>query len=280
MITINTIILILYICITFFVLLIISITLPRITKIDKNKPIFYYGGFYIVNSIILNYFFKFNPLKTILENLILLLVAHLIGIRLRVMGLTGQICSGKSTVAKYLESKYKACVVDIDKLNRDVLEMNSVKRKIRKTFGDEVYNPKNELDKMKMRKIIYSDINKKRQLEKITHFEVFKLLIKTILKEKLLYGTQLVFIENAILLRFELLKYLCYPIIAVCTHHKVEIVRRIMNRDQCDKETAEKILDNQMKIEEFIEQSDCVIFNDGELNQLETEIDKILEKLM
>ena len=143
-----------YFLISFIVLVLLTLALPRISKLDKSKPLYIYIAFYILNSIFLNYVIIFNPLKTILINVTLLIFSHLVGSKLRLIGLTGQICSGKSTVSEYLASKYKASIIDVDKLNREVLEMDEVKKEIRRKFGDEVFNDKNELDRMKMRKII------------------------------------------------------------------------------------------------------------------------------
>jgi dephospho-CoA kinase len=195
------------------------------------------------------------------------------------MGLTGQICSGKSTAAKYLEEKYKAKVINIDKLNKEVLEMEVVKKEIRKNFGDDVYNDKNELNKKKMREIIYSDPTKKRILEGITHGRVFKLLIKNIIWEKLIYRTNYVFIENALLLRFAFFRYICFPIVSVCTTKQAEIIGRVMERDDCDRTTAENILQNQMKFEEFLQQSDYNIINNTEIQDLYKEVDMFMNKI-
>lgn len=270
--------LLLYLIISVAVLVLVSIVLPRIAVQDKNKPIFIYVGYYILNTIIFNYFFNIYPLKTIFLNLIFLLLSNFIGAKLRVMGLTGQICSGKSSVARYLNEKYKAVVIEIDKLNRDVLEMEEVKKEIRRGFGDDVFDENNNLNKLEMRRIIYSDEKKKRLLEKITHGRVFKLLIKTIMKEKLLYRTKYVFIENAILLRFAFFRYICFPIVAVCTTKKAEIIGRVMERDSCDSKTAEKILESQMSVKDFADKSDYVIFNDSTLEDLKKEVDIFMSK--
>jgi dephospho-CoA kinase len=271
----------LYMIVSFFILIIISMALPRIVKIDKNKPFYIYIGYYIINSVVLNYIFRFYPIKTIFLNIFMLLISHFVGSRLRLQGLTGQICCGKTTVAKYLEQKYKAAIINIDELNREVLELPEVKKEIKIKFGDDVYDPTGEiLNKQKMKKIIFSDPNKRKQLEMITHGKVFKLLFLRVMKEKFLYNNKFVFIENAILLRFTIFKYLCYPILAVCTTLKAEVIGRVMHRDNCDRETAEKILRSQMTTEEFVKQSDYVVFNDGDMQALYQEVDKFMSKIL
>ena len=87
--------------------------------------------------------------------------------RFRILGLTGQICSGKTTAAQYLHSKYNATVIEIDKVNREVLETEEVRREIRKKFGDEVFAENNTLDRLKMRQLIYNDPKEKKYLKKL-----------------------------------------------------------------------------------------------------------------
>jgi dephospho-CoA kinase len=95
--------------------------------------------------------------------------------------------------------------------------------------------------------------------------------------QKLFYSTKYVFIENAILLRFKLLKFICFPIISVISNNKADLIKRIINRDKCDRATAEKILENQMNLEEFISQSEYVVFNDEGKDRLEEEVDEIMK---
>jgi dephospho-CoA kinase len=265
-----------YVLFGFCILVFFSIIIPRVTKNDKGRLIYIYGGFYGINTVLLNYLFKVNPLKTILLNVILLIFSQLIGSRLRFIGLTGQISSGKSTVAHYLENKYQAAIIDVDKLNKEVLEDQKVKAEIRKIFGDDVFDQENNLKKLEMRKIIFNDINKKRKLESITHFRVFKMLLYRLFRDKILYRNKYVVIENALLLRFLPLKLICFPILAVCTSKKAEIIARVMERDGCDRETAENILNNQISKEEFIDASDYVIFNDTDKGQLRADVDKFM----
>lgn len=268
-----------YFIILFFILIGISICSPRLGKTNKKTPYYIYIGFYIINTVMLNFGLSFNPLKTLLFNILYLFFSNLIGSKFRLLGLTGQICSGKTTVAKYLQNEYNAVIINMDDLNREVLTQENVKKSIRKVFGDQVFDEKNELNKMELRKIIFSDMKKRKQLEQITHLKVFILFFKTIFNEKIMKGNKLVFVENAILLRFALLKYICYPILSICTNKKEDLVTRIMKRDKCDKEIAENILKNQLTLEEFTKQSDYVIYNDSDLSFLTDQVDKYMIKL-
>jgi dephospho-CoA kinase len=227
----------------------------------------------------LNHFFGFSSYKTVVINFLILLLSYYQGTKLRICGLTGQISSGKTTVGKYLENKHLAKIINIDELNKEVLAEENVLKSIRKIFGDEVFNSTGQLDKLKLRQIIFANDGKRKKLEKITHMKVFIKTILIILKEKLLYGTKLVFIENAILLRFKFFIYLCFPIISICTHNQDLLLERIINRDGCSKEIAANILNKQFSLEDFQRKSDIVVYNDSTIEALYTQIDSIIQKL-
>jgi dephospho-CoA kinase len=250
----------------------------RLYKTNKNRPFHIYVGLYVVNTLVLNYLFGIAPYKSVIVNLLSFLLSQYAGVRMRVMGLTGQISSGKSSVGKYLESKYNAKIIDIDKLNREVLEEEDVKKEIRYKFGDDVFN-NGVLDRLKMREIIFSDDKKRKTLEGLTHGRVFKKMIITILKEKLLYNRKFLIIENALLLRFPFFVYLCFPIISVCSSNSADIVARIMKRDGCSKEVAMNILDKQMTVQEFIDKSDVVLINNEGFDELYKQIDEFVSKI-
>jgi len=271
-----------YFLICFLICLFICFTFKRIVKEYKkeNIPMYLFMSFYFINSLISNYILGIKSYFSAIINCCILIFAFYLSKKLRIYGITGQIASGKSTVSNYLREKYNAYVIDIDKLNSEVLEQKEVKDEIRKKFGDLVFDEFGNLKKIDMRKIIFSDKNKKRELEKITHFRVFKKLFLTIFREKYSNSKKLIMIENAILLRIPLLKYICHLIIAVVSYDKAIKVRRIMERDNInDKVLAERILDSQTTIEEFKNQADYVIINDEGIDELKKKVDIFIEAL-
>jgi dephospho-CoA kinase len=236
--------------------------------------------FYFANSIISNYILSIRSYYSALINCIFLILAFYISKKFRIHGITGQIASGKSTSSNYLREKYGATVIDIDKLNAEVLQEKEVKKQILQKFGEEVFDEFGNLKKLEVRKIIFNDNKKKKQLENITHFKVLKKLFCSIFKEKFLKQKNLVMIENAILLKIPFLKYICYSIIAVVSIDKAVKIRRIMERDNIqDRNLAENILHNQMTIEEFNNEADYVILNDGRVEELHSKIDLFIEAL-
>lgn len=241
--------------------------------------------FYISNSFFLKSILGFGIIFTIIHNLILISLAYVITAKFKVYGLTGQICSGKSFVSNYLRTQYGVSIISIDDLNKRVLEIPKVKLAVRKLFGDEVFirsenDDLNEtLDKEKIKKLIYENPEKKRKLERITHFRVFILFFKLLVEEKLINQNRIVIIENAILLRFFIFRFLCYKIISICVNDQNKLIERIMHRDNCDREMAESIIKNQMSVHTFERGSDVVIYNDGSESQFRDKIDKLIRDI-
>lgn len=86
-----------------------------------------------------------------------------------VVGLTGGIATGKSTVSTLLKS-YNIPVIDADVIARDVvLPGTPALAKIAKTFGQDVLRPDGYLDRPKLGSIVFSDESKRKQLNAIVH---------------------------------------------------------------------------------------------------------------
>lgn len=240
--------------------------------------------FYILNTFFLRLLFSFNTIFSLLHNLFVIFMAYFIVEQVSIIGITGQICSGKSTFVQYLRDHYKASVIEIDRLNREVLNRREVQTEIEKKFGNSVFtydenSHQRYLDRGKMKEIIFSDPTKRRQLERITHFRVFLSFFLVLFREKFIKRRKYVFVENAILLRFKIFKMLCKKIISVCVKDSNILVDRIIQRDNCSRETAQNILKNQMKLEDFVKQSDYVIYNEESENDFYEDIENTLRHL-
>ena len=147
---------------------------------------------------------------------------------------------------------------------------------IRNHFGSEVFDNKGELNKIMLRKIIFSDPLKKLKLEKITHRRVLLQLFFEIVSHKIYNCSKILIIENAILLKLPIFKLFFYPIIGVCTLNKDILIKRIMHRDSITEEVAENILKNQLTAQDFMNQCDYCIINDKDTKHLEEQVDKFI----
>jgi dephospho-CoA kinase len=92
-----------------------------------------------------------------------------------IIGLTGNIACGKSTVGRLLE-KLGAHVIDADVLAHRVLEEPEVRASIRSTFGPEVFTSQGKVDRTKLGKIVFAAADKMALLERIVHPRVLQLI--------------------------------------------------------------------------------------------------------
>ena len=268
--------LITFLFLSFIFLLLMTIILPRLTRDHKFKPIIIFAISYIINYTVIHFIFGVATFSCLLFILVLIFLSQVFARKMRVIGLTGQICSGKSTVSEYFEKKYNCRVINIDMINRQVLSRIDVLNEIRNHFGSEVFDNKGELNKIMLRKIIFSDPLKKLKLEKITHRRVLLQLFFEIVSHKIYNCSKILIIENAILLKLPIFKLFFYPIIGVCTLNKDILIKRIMHRDSITEEVAENILKNQLTAQDFMNQCDYCIINDKDTKHLEEQVDKFI----
>lgn len=196
-------------------------------------------------------------------------------VRNTMIGITGGIGTGKSTVCNYIKEKgYK--VFDCDKISHDLLEYNEdVKNKIIKEFGTEVLVQDNQnikIDRKSLGKIVFNDYVKKQKLESIIHPEVIKEIKR--LKKK----HNICFIEVPLLYEAKL-ERLFDNVIVVYSPVDVQI-ERIMKRNNYTKEEALSRINAQMSIEEKKQKTNYVINTNCDMNKTYHDIDRILNSLL
>ena len=242
-----------------------------------NIFIFYYFCSTIISFL---FFYLFNEIITIIFSCFILSGFH-------VYGITGQICSGKTSACDYLKRKYGATIISLDDLNREILRKDSVIKKIKKIFGEGVIKKEYGIEvvnRSELKKIIFNDKAQRKKLENITHPKVIMLFFKTLCVERFLNMKKYIFIENAILLRFNLFKMIIKGVLSICVSDENILIKRMMKRDnrndnKITEETAKNILRNQMTLSEFKSKSDIIIYNDDNYQNLELQIDNIMREI-
>lgn len=178
----------------------------------------------------------------------------------RIIGLTGGIATGKSTVARFFSAR-GIPVIDADQLARDaVLPGSPALMEVVALFGRAVLTDDGELDRKRLGALIFSDAKKRRQLESILHPAIRKLADEQIAlaaaagHQRLIYMAPLL-IEAGATSRVE-------TIWVVTLRPEIQL-ERLMRRDGISKEQAEQIIGSQMALSEKERYGAVVIDNSG-----------------
>lgn len=192
-----------------------------------------------------------------------------------ILGLTGGIGSGKSTVSKiFLSMGIK--VFDADLIAKDILETEQVKEEIKEKLGKKFINLKsNSVDKELLKKEVFNNSKKLNILNGIVHPRVVDIYIKKYLEFK--NKEEIVIFDVPLLFEVNLERY-CDKVIVVDIDLKVQI-ERIKNRDNIDVALINKIIAAQMSREERNMKADILIENNGSLEELKQKIEKIIKDI-
>ena len=194
----------------------------------------------------------------------------------KVIGLTGGIASGKSTVAAILR-KLGVPVIDADALSREVIQPGQEAwREILATFGHGIVEEDEKIDRKKLRKIIFDNPERRKELEAIVHPRVRALAEKRI-RELGEVGHCAVVYEVPLLFESQLHLWLRPVILVACDVATQR--QRLQARDHLTGPEAQRHLDAQLSLEEKRGLADYVIENDGTLEDLEQQIRAVLEKI-
>lgn len=190
-----------------------------------------------------------------------------------IVGLTGGIASGKSTVSN-LFRKYGIEIVDADKVAKEVSEKKESIEKISNIFGKDILDSDGKIVREKLREKAFKNRELLQELNKIIHPQVMEYFKRK--KEENSKDEILIF--DIPLLYETKMEYLCDKIIVVGVDVQKQI-RRVVARDGSSEELAKKIIFNQMPLNEKIKKADIVIMNDGTLDELEEKVMKIYREL-
>lgn len=187
-----------------------------------------------------------------------------------VVGLTGGIGTGKSTVAALLR-EMGAAVIDADQVSRAVVEKGSVGlQRIVDAFGPEVLDDQEGLDRAAMRRRIVSDPDAKATLEAITH-PLIAQHIGGWLAARSAEGAAVAVVEAALMV--ETGSYRNYPHVWVVSANRATQVARVQQRDGVSRDDAEAIVASQWPMEKKEAVATRVLRNVSDLATLRAEVE-------
>ena len=189
-----------------------------------------------------------------------------------IIGITGSIGTGKSTVSNYLISKGYS-VVDADKISKGAYNIGSNGYKaILEVFGLEILNSNGEVDRKKIKKIVFDNSNMLQRLNMAIHPIIINEIEKEI--EILLESQNVVFLDAPLLIETELHKKVDKIIVVACD--KNEQINRIIKRDKITADMAISIINSQMSIDEKLKFADYVVYNNSTIENLYSQVEEII----
>jgi dephospho-CoA kinase len=192
-----------------------------------------------------------------------------------ILGLTGSMASGKSTVSKMLAAR-GFTVLDADRIAHEALEDPNVKRALTERFGGDILTC-GVIDRARLAEKAFASDGETAALNAIVHPFVIK---KTVRKayQALFCDPDAAVVLDVPLLFESGMDGLCDAVLVVAADNETRYLR-IMLRDGLSREQAKRRIEKQMPQEEKMERADAVIMNDGTLEELEERLEKALSAL-
>ena len=195
---------------------------------------------------------------------------------MKLVGLTGGIASGKSTVAAILR-RLGASVINADELAREVVQPGEdAWKEILDTFGPDILHDDKTLDRKKLRKIVFENPAARKELEGIIHPRVRALAEKRI-RELAGAGCSVIVYEVPLLFEAQIHLWLRPVILVACDVETQK--QRLLQRDHVTELEAQQHLDAQMSLEEKRKLADYIIENDSNLKELEQKVNDVLQQI-
>ena len=191
-----------------------------------------------------------------------------------VIGLTGSIGTGKSEVARLLES-LGAVLINADQVGHEAYAPDTESwREVVEAFGRDILQPTGEIDRRKLGAIVFSDPQQMAKLNGIMHPRMAGMVGERIEKLRT-QGTEVVVVEAALLFEAKW-DYLVDEVWS--TDAPVEtVIQRLRDRNGLQEEEVRKRIDSQMDRQERLARSHLVLDNSGDVAELEQTVNSLWE---
>jgi len=193
-----------------------------------------------------------------------------------ILGLTGGIATGKSTVTGMLRER-GIPVIDADQIARDVVEPGKpAYEAIVAHFGREILLADGQIDRKKLGEIVFSDESERQKLNAIVHPEVRRVMREEAeAAEK--NGASIVFMDIPLLFESKL-QHMVDKIVVVYAPAHMQLAR-MMERDEMQEEQAQKRLRAQLPIDQKKAEADFLIDNSRSREEAERQVEEMLSAI-
>ena len=194
----------------------------------------------------------------------------------KVIGLTGGIGSGKSTVSQFL-AELGAVILDADKVGHEAFKPNTEAwHEVVTAFGRQILTPNDEIDRKKLGEIVFSKPEALSRLNQIMHPRMYDMM-KAQIEEYRRQGIDVVVLEAAILIEANWTSLVDEVWVTVAPETRV-LERIKKQRGLVEEQTLARIR-SQLPAEERVKHADVVINNAGDLEEVKAKVKELWERL-
>lgn len=190
-----------------------------------------------------------------------------------VLGITGNIACGKSTVSKMFKTR-DSLLIDADVIARMFLAKNRrIYEKVKAAFGEGILKPNKRIDRKKLGRIVFADSSALNRLNKIIHPALIK-EIKRLIKKS---DKKIIVLDAALIIEAGLRKIV--DKLVVVTTQRQQQIQRLMQRGVFRKEDIVMRMKSQISQKEKLRFADFIIDNSGQIRKTEKQVSEIRRKL-
>ena len=196
---------------------------------------------------------------------------------MKIIGITGGVGAGKSTVLDHLEKQYNACVLQADKIGHLVMEPGGIcYGQVIALFGKQIIKNDTTIDRKMVSDVVFAHEEMRQKLDDIIHPAVKSYILDKIEEQKKA-GCTLMIVEAALLLEDHYDAF-CDKVWYIHTDQEIRI-ERLMSSRGYTREKAENIIARQATEGFFREHADYIIQNNGDLDETWRQIEEGIRAL-
>ena len=196
---------------------------------------------------------------------------------MKIIGITGGVGAGKSTVLDHLEKQYNACVLQADKIGHLVMEPGGISYgQLIPLFGKHIITNDKTIDRKMVSDVVFAHEEMRQKLDDIIHPAVKSYILDKIEEQKKA-GCTLMIVEAALLLEDHYDAF-CDKVWYIHTDQEIRI-ERLMSSRGYTREKAENIIARQATEGFFREHADYIIQNNGDLDETWRQIEEGIRAL-
>ncbi len=192
---------------------------------------------------------------------------------MRVVGVTGRLGSGKSSLCGLIERRGRVAVIDADKIGHEILEERSpIRERLVSRFGDRILDPRGEIDRRSLASIVFEEQGALDDLNGIVHPVLVQRILERLRALRESGGIDIVLIDAALLLEWA--DRLALDRVIWVRTSKETAIRRMAERGM-DEDEVQRRLERQRSEAEFRARADRIVENDGSRSDLDHEAERL-----